>query len=57
VLPAKAAAAFQEFWLANPQSMPLIDVGAPSDPTLRRVAPGSTCGTDPLRYRVYRQVI
>ncbi len=43
MLPAEAAAAFQEFCLANPQSMPLIDVGAPGDSTLRRVAPGPTC--------------
>jgi uncharacterized protein YcsI (UPF0317 family) len=36
VLPAKAAAAFQEFWLANPRR-------SAGGPTLRRVTPGPTC--------------
>lgn len=52
MLPAKAAAAFYEFCLANPQSMPLIDVGAARSHAAPRGA-----GADLPRYRVYRQVI
>jgi uncharacterized protein YcsI (UPF0317 family) len=54
MLPAEAAAEFEEFCRANPRPLPLVEVCDPGDPTPRRAAPGADLRSDLPRYRVYR---
>ncbi|MCM6774283.1 putative hydro-lyase [Nocardia sp. CDC159] len=54
VLPAEAAAEFEDLCRANPGPLPLIERTAPGDPRPRTAAPGADLRTDLPRYRVYR---
>jgi len=54
VLPEGQASDFQQFCLANPRALPLLDVTEPGSPTPKRSAPKADIRLDLPRYRVYR---
>ena len=54
IVPARDAAAFEEYCRANPQPCPLLAVGRPGDPALPTLGHDIDIRTDLPRYRIYR---
>ncbi len=54
ILPKAMAGTFREFCLANPRSLPLVEMSEPGVPDRWLVAPGADIRTDVPRYVVYR---
>lgn len=54
IVPARDAAAFEQYCRANPQPCPLLAVGRPGDPALPTLGHDIDIRTDLPRYRIYR---